>query len=97
MLIIKNSKRDKIIQPGMHIFLKKRKSQLLSYTGSGHHQRNINERKEKKRGHQKKRKTSRNLVLQQKSHQKDKHLDSLSCKILWIFLNMDKGGTQVNG
>ena len=47
---------------------------------------------------QKNEKTSRNWTLQQKSHQRDEHLDSSKspCKILWS-IKTDKEGTPING
>ena len=42
-------------------------------------------------------KTSRNQALQQKSHQRGKHLGSPPCKILVTILKMDERGTQTNG
>ena len=41
-------------------------------------------------------KTSRNKTLLLKCHQRDKHLGSPFCKILWTILNVDKKGTQKN-
>ena len=38
-----------------------------------------------------------NQVLLQKSHQRDKHMGSLPCKIIGIILTVDKGSTQTNG
>ena len=34
---------------------------------------------------------------QQKSHQRNKHLDSPYCNILWIILKIDERGSQTNG
>ena len=45
---------------------------------------------------QKKKKTSRNQISQQNSHQSNKYLGSPPCGILWIILKLDKRGTQTN-
>ena len=42
-------------------------------------------------------KASRNQAQQPNSHQRDKHLDSLPCKILSTILKMDNGATKTNG
>ena len=58
---------------------------------------NRDERKSKKRLLQKNEKTSRKQTIQQKSHQRNKYLDSLFCNILWTIFQIDKEGTQING
>ena len=46
---------------------------------------------------QKNEKTSWNQNHQQKFYQKNKYLSSVSCKIIWKILKMDKGETQKKG
>ena len=40
-------------------------------------------------------KATRNQALQQKSHQRDKHLGSHPCKVVGTILNKDKGEIQI--
>ena len=54
-------------------------------------------KKNKKSEAQMNEKASQDHVLQQKSHQKNKHLGSPFCKILGAILKMDKRGTRTNG
>ena len=54
-------------------------------------------KKNKKRVPQKNEKVSRDQALQQKSHQRSKHLGSFPYKILGAILKIDKKGTQTNG
>ena len=57
-----------------------------------------NERKSKKKWNPlNNKKTSRNQALQQKSHQKDKHLSRPPCKVIWTILKMSKGENHSNG
>ena len=42
----------------------------------------------------KNKKTSRKQARLQKSHERDKHMGSLSFKILYTFLKMNKGDTD---
>ena len=56
------------------------------------------ERKTKTKEHLRQmKKNSRNQTLQQKSHQRNKHLDCSPCKILRTILKMDKERNQTNG
>ena len=57
---------------------------------------NGNERNCKKRVPEKNKKTRQNQALQQKFHQRNKHLDSPLCKIFWTILKMHKEGTQTD-
>ena len=56
----------------------------------------MKEKKNKERLSQENEKASQNQVLQQKSHQSDKHQDSSSSKILRTILKMDNTGTQAD-
>ena len=44
-----------------------------------------------------KKKTSQNQTQLHQSYQRNKHLGSASCKILWTILKMDKEGSQTDG
>ena len=46
---------------------------------------------------QKNEKASPNQTLRQKSHQRNKYLGCLPCKIFWIILEIDLGRTHANG
>ena len=75
------------------------KLQVLGNIGSGYNQTSGEERKkkkEKKRVPQTNEKTSGNQTQQQKSHQRDKHADSPTCKILGTILKIDEEGTQMD-
>ena len=75
---------------------RKRKLQILGNIGSRHYQTSRDERKSKNRVPQKNKKTSWNQALQQKSHQRNKHLGSSPCKIQWTIFKIVKEGTQTN-
>ena len=76
--------------------LEKENCFILGNIESRHRQTSRNERKSKKSVPQKNKKAARNQALEQKSHQRNKHLSSLPCKILLTILKMVKGGTQTN-
>ena len=71
------------------------KQQILRNIGRGHHQTSRDENN-KKIVPQKNEKTLWNEVLQQKYHQRNKHVGRRPCKIFWIILKIDKEGTQTN-
>ena len=100
MILRKSWKRqitEGIKLPNKERIRKLGKKKVSENIGSGHHQTSGGERKNDRRVPQTNEKTSQNLALQQIPHQRNKHLDSIPCKILGTILKMDKGITQTNG
>ena len=64
---------------------------------TGHHQTSRDERKKFKNVSQENEKTTQDQTTKQKSHQRDKYLDCLLCKILGYILKVDKKRTLRNG
>ena len=89
----RNNRRNRTTQPGKHSNTKKKKI-TNSWEYSKWFEIVI---KEKVRIPQKNEKTSWNLTMPHKSHQRNTPLGCPSCKVLWTILEMDKGGSQIDG
>ena len=89
----RNSRRNRTAKSGKNQNAwRKEKLQVFGNIRSKHHQTSGNDRKNNKSVPQTDEKTSQNQTLQQKSHQRDKHLGYPTCKILRTILKIEKGG-----
>ena len=100
MLIVNSGKRQKvegIKLPSQESTKEKENYKYLGILEVDTKQAEMKKKKKKKRVPQKNEEASWNQALQQKFHQRDKHLGYPSCKILGTIPKMDKGGSQTNG